>query len=169
MDAAWYVMRSKPRKETQLYSYLCTKKIETYYPALNIKPVNPRASKIRPYFPGYLFVHVNLDQIGKNALEWMPCATGLVEFGGEPATVPENFIFDLKQHIAQIKAERDLGIRDIKSGDQVRITAGPFAGYEAIFDSSLNGDQRALVLLQWIGCQLRVEVNASMLEKQRSR
>ena len=167
MEKAWYVLRAKPRKETQLYSYLCTKDIETFYPTLTVKPVNPRSSKIRPYFPGYLFVHVDLNQIGKNTLEWMPSSTGLVEFGGEPAVVPENFIHELKQTLAQLQTERDLGVRGIKPGDKVRIMGGPFAGYEAIFDTQLNGDQRAQLLLYWLGRQLKVEVNANRIEKKR--
>ena len=44
---------------------------------------------------------------------------------------------------------------------------GPFAGYEAIFDTQLNGDQRAQLLLHWLGRQLKVEVNASLIEKKR--
>src|SRR6185369_3365327 len=167
MEKAWYVLRAKPRKESQLYSYLCTKQIETFYPTLTVKPVNPRSSKIRPYFPGYMFVHVDLDQIGKNTLEWMPSSTGLVEFGGEPAAVPDNLIYELKQTLERLKAERDLGMHGIKPGDTVRITSGPFAGYEAIFDTQLNGDQRAQLLLHWLGRQLKVEVNADRIEKKR--
>ena len=167
MDNAWYVLRAKPRKETQLYTYLCAKEIETFYPTLSVKPVNPRSSKIRPYFPGYLFVHVDLNLIGKNTLEWMPSATGLVAFGGEPAVVPDNFIYELKQTLTRLQTERDLGIHGIKPGDNVRIVGGPFAGYEAIFDTQLNGDQRAQILLQWLGRQLKVEVNANLIEKKR--
>ncbi len=165
MSESWYVLRSKPRKETQLYTYLRSKAIETFYPTLKVKPVNPRSSTIRPYFPGYLFVRVDLGEVGKNSLDWMPGSTGLVAFGGEPATIPELFVHDLKQHLAQLKTERESGIHGIKSGDRVRITSGPFAGYEAIFDTQLNGDQRAQVLLQWLGHQLKVEVNANLIER----
>ena len=112
-------------------------------------------------------MHVDLNQIGKNTLEWMPSSTGLVEFGGEPAVVPENFIHELKQTLAQLQTERDLGVRGIKPGDKVRIMGGPFAGYEAIFDTQLNGDQRAQLLLHWLGRQLKVEVNANLIEKKR--
>jgi transcription antitermination factor NusG len=169
MDTAWYVVHSKPRKETQLYSYLCAKDIQAYYPTLTVKPVNPRSSKIRPYFPSYMFVHVNLEQIGKSILEWMPFATGLVEFGGEPAIVTDNFIAELKQSVAKMKAEYDLGIRGIKSGDPVRIMSGAFAGYEGIFDTMLNGEERAQILLHWLGRQLKVNVDANFVEKQKAR
>ena len=169
MDASWYVVHSKPRKESQLYSYLCAKDFQAYYPTLTVKPVNPRSSKIRPYFPGYLFVHVNLEQIGKSILEWMPFATGLVEFGGEPATVTDRFIADLRDCIARLKAERDLGIRGIKPGDPVRIMGGSFAGYEGIFDTMLNGEERAQILLHWLGRQLKVNVDANHIERPKAR
>jgi len=165
MDESWYVVHSKSRKENQLYSYLCAKEIEVFYPSIKVKPVNPRASKVRPYFPGYLFVHVDLNEVGKNALEWIPGATGLVSFGGEPAVVSEYFVHELKRHLAQLKAEHELGLHGMKPGGKIRIIGGVFAGYDAIFDARLNGDQRAQVLLQWLGHQLKVEVDANMIEK----
>jgi len=64
--ASWYVIHSKPRKENQVNAYLRTQGFETFYPTLRVQPVNPRASRIRPYFPRYLFVHADLDEVGDN-------------------------------------------------------------------------------------------------------
>ena len=63
MSMLWYVMRSKPNKESLLWEQLSLQNIECYYPRLRVKPANPRARKLRAYFPGYLFVHVDLERI----------------------------------------------------------------------------------------------------------
>mgnify|MGYP000856636826 CR=1 FL=1 len=92
MNSFWYVLHSHQNKEESLRRQLELKGIELFYPTIIVKPVNPRARKKLPYFPGYLFVHLNLDEQSPADLQWMPYSVGLVSFGGEPARVPENLI-----------------------------------------------------------------------------
>ena len=70
----WYALQTKPRKEMQVNSYLSSHRIEVFYPTAAVKPVNPRASKVRAYFPNYLFVKADLEAIGLSALQWVPGA-----------------------------------------------------------------------------------------------
>ena len=161
----WYVIQTKPKKETQVYNYLLTKGVDVYYPCVRVKPVNPRASKLRPYFPRYIFVHVDLEAAGEGLFQWLPGAVGLVRFGDEPARVQDHYIHELKRRIDQIRTAGGLHLDGLKRGDRVRITSGPFAGYEAIFDDRLSGEERARVLLQWLGRQLAVTVNTDAIAR----
>ena len=147
MTESWYCLRSKPNKEEFLCSQLMLRAIETFYPRLRVKPVNPRASKIRPYFPGYMFVSVDLEEIGANTLQWMPGALGLVFYGSEPATVQDDLINAIRNRVNAVNAAGSEWLAGLKAGDAVRIGAGPFAGYEAIFDVRLAGSERVRVLL----------------------
>ena len=63
-----------------------------YYPRIRVQPVNPRARKIKPYFPGYLFVQADIQAAGQSALAYMPHSGGLVCCGSEPAPVPDTLI-----------------------------------------------------------------------------
>jgi transcriptional antiterminator RfaH len=164
-EKAWYVLHSKPHKENQADLYLRARGVETFYPAIKIKPVNPRSSKVRPYLPGYLFVHVDLDEIGLNTFQWMPGAVGLVQFDGQPAAVPEQIVNQLKRRIEVIRTAGGLVLDGLRQGDPVRITDGPLSGYEALFDLRLSGSQRVQVLLEMLGRLVRVEVQAKSLEK----
>jgi len=167
--AAWYVLHSKPHKEQQVNAYLRTQGFETFYPTLRVQPINPRASKIRPYFPRYLFVRADLDEVGISALQWVPGAIGLVEFDGYVAPVPDSVVHELKRRVAAIEAAGGLTFDGLQPGDPVRITHGPFAGYEAIFDMRLSGSERVQVLLQMLGRLVKVQVNAGAIEKRRVR
>ncbi len=100
----WYALRSKPRKEDIVWRQCREQGYEVFYPRLRVQPVNPRARKVKAYFPGYLFTHVDLDTIGLSAFQWMPHAIGLVTFGGEPSTVPDNLIL-----CNSAKGRRDIG------------------------------------------------------------
>ena len=88
MAANWYALRSKPRKEEVVWKQVRTQGFEAYFPRLRVNPVNPRSRKLRPYFPGYLFVYADLEEVGVSVFQWMPHSIGLVCFGGEPAASP---------------------------------------------------------------------------------
>ena len=156
MKASWYALRSKPRKEDVVWRQVLSRGFETYYPRLRVQPVNPRSRKIKPYFPGYLFVHIDLEETGLSAFKWMPHTLGLVSFGGEPAVVPENLIFDIRKRIERINKEGGEVLEGLKPGDEVRVIDGPFRGYEAIFDYKLPGNVRVKILLELLGNQRRV-------------
>lgn len=168
MSCHWYTLYSKPHKEAQLERYLQSNSITTFYPKLKVNPINPRASRIRAFFPRYMFVHVDLEEWGLNALQWIPGAVGLVTFGSEPAIVPEAFITELRRRIGQIETAGGLQLVDLKRGDRVTITSGPFAGYEALFDAHLRGEERVQVLLHWLNREVKVKVNANAVEKRRT-
>ena len=169
MTAQWYVVYSKPRKEVQIDRYLRSQQIRTFYPVLKVDPVNPRAAHVRGFFPRYLFVHADLEEVGISGLQWIPGAVGLVRFDGEPTVVPDAFIETLSRHIVQIERAGGLHLDGLKAGDPVNITSGPFAGYEALFDLHLSGEQRVQVLLHWLGRTMKVKVNANAVEKRRTR
>lgn len=164
MSAHWYTLHVKPHRERTVHDLLQSPEsvsslaalqepeqpYEVFFPALRVKPVNPRSAKIRPYFPGYLFVYLDLDTVGPNALNWIPGAHGLVTFGDEPAVVPPHLIDLLKKRVADLAATGGVVVEEFAEGDPVRIVSGPFAGYEAIFDASLSGNERVQVLLSFL-------------------
>ena len=76
--------------------------IEVFYPKLRVNPVNPRSRKYKPYFPGYLFIKADVDEVGLSTFQWIPYTTGLVTFGGEPSIVPDNLIFIIKSRVEEI-------------------------------------------------------------------
>ena len=161
----WYVIRSKPNRERVVFTQLTGQNLEVFYPSVRVNPINPRAARERAFFPGYLFVHLDLAAVGSNALRWLPAAVGLLEFGGEPAVVPALLIAQLKRRIATIQAAGGLVLAELEHGDTVRITSGPFAGYEAIFDLRLKGTERVRVLLEMLRRQVPLELDAGSIRK----
>jgi transcription elongation factor/antiterminator RfaH len=150
MTASWYVIRSKPNKEDFLAEQLIAYGMEVFFPRIRVRTVNPRARKVRPYFPSYLFVHVDLDTVSISTLHWMPGAVNLVSFDGEPASVPDLLIAAIERQVSQINASQESLVKTLKPGDLVKINEGPFAGYEAIFDGEVSGRERVRVLLNFI-------------------
>jgi transcriptional antiterminator RfaH len=148
MDKAWYALRSKPRKETFLAGELASRNLEIFCPMLRIRPVNPRSRTLKPYFPGYLFAHCDLERVQLSTLQWTPGAIGIVSFGGEPASVPDGLIAAIRKRVDEINAVGGEVFEGLKPGDPIRIREGIFAGYEGIFDARLDGNDRVRVLLK---------------------
>ena len=146
----WYALRVKPHKERSVYRLLKAREVEVFFPSVAVNPVNPRAAKERPYFPGYMFIRVDMEAAGQNSFNWLPGAHGVVAFGEEPAVVPENLVYEIRRRLAEIKATGGLALDGLQKGDRVRITSGPFAGYEAIFDIRIPGQERVQLLLAFL-------------------
>lgn len=168
MPSFWYAIQSHPNKEDYLWNQLRMRGIEVFYPRVRVQTVNPRARKIKAYFTGYMFVHVDIESLGISTLQWMPHARGLVSFGGEPAVVPETLIKAISQRVGEISKAGGELFDGLQSGDEVFIHEGPFAGYEAIFDLRLTGSERVRVLLQLLNhTQVPVELDAGAIRKQK--
>ena len=162
----WYVMRSKPNKEELLHEQLSIRGIESYCPHIKVRPVNPRASKTKPYFPSYVFIRANPETVGASTLEWLPGAIGLVRFGDEFANVEDVLVQAIRRKVDQLNAAKGELFKGLKTGDVVTIQTGPFAGYHAIFDSRLSGHERARVLLNLLqDRQIRLEVALVDIER----
>ncbi len=167
MASHWYVIRSKPRKEDIVWRQLQARGLENYYPRIRVHPVNPRARKVKPYFPGYLFVHVDLEDLGLSTFQWMPHTLGFVSFDGEPAPVPGHIVQGLQKRIQEINEAGGEVFDGLERGDKVRIHDGPFSGYEAVFDTRLPGEERVRVLLRLINDkrQVPVDLQAGQIRK----
>lgn len=170
MTISWYAMRSKPNKEDFLAGQLQAHGVEVFFPALRVKPVNPRARKLRPYFPNYLFVHVDLDVVNVSDLRWMPGASGLVSFDGEPASVPDLLIVTVQKQVDLHNASLRDQEKNFQQGDTVLIQEGPFAGYEAVFDTHISGQDRVRVLLSLLQRrQMPVEIDSRQIRRVKRR
>ncbi|WP_165774838.1 transcription termination/antitermination protein NusG [Candidatus Viridilinea mediisalina] len=156
----WYALQTKPQKAPLVSQQLTARNIPVFAPQLTIKPVNPRARSVRPLFPGYVFVRTDLDSVGQSFFQYLPCAVGLVSFGGVPAVVEPELLREIEQRLAQINAAGGESFMKFRPGDRVRIEHGPFAGLEAIFDGRLRDSERVRVLIELIGQrQIVLELN----------
>ncbi|MBN2046671.1 MAG: hypothetical protein JW750_02410 [Anaerolineaceae bacterium] len=161
----WYVIHSKTAKENFVRTQCCQRNIETYLPLMKV--VSSRRTKKIPYFPGYLFIHVDLETTGRSTFDWMPGAIGFVSFGGEPARIPNKTMEVLR---GRIESDNQTALDEdaFHPGDTVIIHEGPFKNYEAIFERRLDHRQRVRVLLKFFqdrSTQLELSANDISLKK----
>jgi transcriptional antiterminator RfaH len=144
--AHWYVIQSKPQKEDFLMHQLSLHSIESYYPCIRERRSRSLLPRKVAYFPGYIFIHTDLQKTGLSSLRWMPGSMGLVCFGGEPGIIPDAFILAVRQAVLRASLD-DSSIHRFSNGQKVWIQEGTLKGYEAIFHSYLSGEDRVRLLL----------------------
>jgi len=111
-------------------------------------------------------VFLDIEAEGMNALRWTEGTYGLVQFGGEPVSVPDSLIHELKATLDKIMVESRIRQESFTRGDRVRIVGGLFDGYEAIFDTRLPGKDRVQVLLAFLSDQpKRLQLNETEITK----
>jgi transcription antitermination factor NusG len=165
MTSHWYALRSKPMKEALLCEQLSLNHVESYYPRIHTQPVNPRARKVKPYFPGYVFGYMDLEKMGQYMRKWIPGLANMVSFDGIPIDVPDNLIAAIRRKVDQINAEGGERLSKLKRGDIVTVQEGPFKGYEAILESCLSGEARVKILLKLLNRpQIRLELPGEQIQ-----
>jgi len=157
----WYALYTKPHKEHHVSSVLVSKGLETYLPTIRVKKNGRR--KIEPFFSCYLFARFDSDD-ALPEIHWTPGLRRIVSFGGQPATVPDEVISSIRKRLAEMGELSYLAHR-FKQGDRVAIKAGPLRDFNAIFDQSLSSQDRAWVLVEFLGRWTRCEVSLDWLER----
>jgi hypothetical protein len=82
-------------------------------------------------------------------------------FGNEPARVPADLVQMLQSH----DADRSQDVQTLfKSGDNVLIQEGPFAGLEAIYQMK-DGEGRVMVLIELMSKPAQLKLQPAQLRK----
>jgi len=168
MSLVWYVLRSKPHKENFFEEQLIAHRIEVYCPCIKKRVVHSHVCKTRPYFPGYLFVHVDLQNTTLSFLNWMPGSQGMILFGAQPASVPDTLIAAIRRRVDQLNVAADEAPMSWQRGESVVIREGPFAGHEAIFDACLSDCERVRILLSLLqDKQIPLQLSRTQIERKK--
>ena len=159
MATSWYVLRSKPNKEEFFWGQLLAHQIDVYYPCVRAKADNPHTHKDKPFFPEYLFIHVDLQEITPSFLYWLPGSRGLLEFNERPVPVPEALIAAIRQQVDQInRADGELS-SGLQADEAFSIQEKLLPDTRSIFEDALSGIERVHALLKILrGEQLPVGV-----------
>ncbi|HEY2987774.1 MAG TPA: transcription termination/antitermination NusG family protein [Candidatus Binatia bacterium] len=154
-EKKWYVVYSKPQKEEFAEFCLRLRGIEVFLPRLVFPESIKKRKRIVPLFPNYLFTRIHtVDQY--HCILWTPGVKRIVSFNGVPAPLDENIIAFLKQEGTPdgiIAAHSDL-----RMGQEVQITGGPFEGLVGIIQEPPGAKGRVKILMKLLSRQVRVEV-----------
>lgn len=155
---AWFAVLCKPRAESIARVHLERQQFSCLLPLVRRQQRSVRGmqQRIEPLFPRYLFIETDADGRTLAPVRSTHGVCGLVRFGERAACVPGSVIAALRARMQQDDTVA-LSAPALKPGQSVRVTEGPFAGVQAIFDSHCSSE-RVRLLMAVLGGRVSVIV-----------
>jgi len=157
---SWYVVNTKPHTEFKVISYLVSKDVKIFMPKLLVTRKHARKIEkvLRPLFPTYLFVNVNINKsyrLINNAIG----VKGILSSGDIPSCVPKEVIDNLFKYTNSEGLVSKLDTSNFKLGQIVKINDGLFSGNIGKF-CGMSDKDRVSIFLEFLGRQVKVSISS---------
>ncbi len=129
---------------------------------VEIKNGKKKAST-RKFFPGYVLVHMEMTDEASQLVKATPKVTGFVGGGAVPLPLTDEEADTLLKQIdsgASVPREQ----ADFSRGDTVRVTDGPFLGFNGLVDEVDIERSKVKILVSIFGRSTPVELNFLQVE-----
>lgn len=158
-NSRWYVVHTRPQGEETALRNLERQGFTAYLPRCRRQVSHARCSQsmLRPFFPGYLFVELDLEAERWQAVHSTFGVAHLISDGNLPVAVPDGVVEDIRTREDEggAVAPQPAPPPFAAVGDPVQVLDGPLRDSWGRF-AGLGADQRVHVLLQMMGRSVRV-------------
>jgi len=156
----WYALQHKPAQGDRALANLQNQDIACFYPKIQVEKIKAgkRTQKLEPLFPGYMFVKLEQADPSWAKLRSTRGVVRVVSFANKPAGISDDVIQQIKDSLDSVAQQGGL-----RHGEAVQLGEGPFEGINAVFQA-YDGEERAIVLINFMQTQQRVKVPVSALK-----
>ncbi len=156
-NLSWYVVQTKPGDEHRVETHLLNQEMETFLPLLETHQYygGKMVQKIKSLFPNYLFARLDL-KLHYYKVKWTRGVSKILGTGDGPIPISGKVVQTIREKVGKgnlIKLEEEL-----KEGDIVQITSGPFKELMGVFQKKMSDKGRVRVLLSLIGVDIPVQI-----------
>jgi transcriptional antiterminator RfaH len=169
---AWFCVRTQSKREHIAASWLKRQcEIEVFAPRIRFRRPQARGPVwfTEALFPNYLFARFDLAALIQ-IVDFASGVRGVVRFGNHCPAIPDNVIEGLRACVGPNQLH--ILYPSFRPGETVRLAGGLFHGLEAVVTQVLPARQRVTVLLEFLGRQTTLQVDAaavSPMESQRAK
>ncbi len=122
-----------------------------------------RKKSQRAFYPGYVFLQVDLDERTWHLVRNTPKVAGFIG-GKRPSPVPESEIRAIREQMEEGHAKPKPRVV-FEQGDHVRVTDGAFANFTGTVEEVNPEKQKVRVLVSIFGRATPVELDYTQVEK----
>ena len=159
----WYVFYTAPRAEKVAQRELLTKGYDVFLPTTKASRTwNNRQKKIidQVLFPSYIFVNTEESQLYR--ICQLPKIATYIHCGGKPSRIHHKCIEGIKR---MLNLDGEISVEtNFSEGENVKLIAGPLAGYEGILLKQQSKTKFG-IQLKGINQTVFVDVSTSMIQK----
>jgi len=160
----WYVVQTKPANEDRVKGNLLNQEIEPFLPLLGTNQYSNGKviDRIKPLFPNYLFARMDIG-LHYYKVKYTRGVSKILGNGEGPIAISEKVIITIRERMGEdklVKLEDEL-----KDGDVVEVTSGPFKDLRGVFQKKMSGKGRVKILLSLIGVDVPVQISRWQIKK----
>jgi transcription termination/antitermination protein NusG len=123
-----------------------------------------RRTSSRKFFPGYILVHMDLDDQTWHVVKSTPKVTGFIGSRTEPAVIPDEDVDKIKGQMAE-GHEKPRPKYSFEKGDSVRVVDGPFINFNGTVEEVRPDKGKLRVLVSIFGRPTPVELDFIQVTK----
>lgn len=157
-QALWYVIRTKPKKEKEVFGRLTHAGLELFFP--QIQGINSP----KPLFPRYLFVLWNAaDPLRHRMIRFTRGVISILGNEEGPQPVSTGIVETIRERTRDGSlVERDLLMQ---TGDKVRVKKGLLQDLIGIIEKKVPDAKRVQILFKWLGGTMRAKLRYTDLDR----
>ncbi|MCK5798745.1 MAG: transcription termination/antitermination protein NusG, partial [Deltaproteobacteria bacterium] len=122
-----------------------------------------RRTMTRKFYPGYMFVQMDLDDHTRSLVKNTPKITGFLG-GKNPVPVKDEEIAGINKQMSEGATAPTPRIT-FEEGEQIRVSEGPFSNFSGIVEEVRPEKQKVRVLVSIFGRSTPIELDFSQVEK----
>lgn len=155
----WHVAYTQPLAETRAAQELRQQGFDAFLPLCRRLRRHARRTEsvLRPMFPRYLFVAIDLQSQPWRSVNGTRGVVHLVRQGDRPAAVPAGVVESLRARADASGAVPLAALAAFEPGQRLVVADGPFAGHVGRYEAMTEGD-RVILLLDLLGRSVPVAV-----------
>ncbi len=123
-----------------------------------------RRQSTRKFFPGYMLIHMELDNETWHLVKNTPKITGFVGNAVAPVPLREDEVRRITNRMEEGQKEPTM-IHSFAEGDGIKVIDGPFSNFSGRVEQVDEEKKRLKVLVQIFGRDTPVELEFSQVEK----
>lgn len=176
MDKKWYVVNTYSGHEKKVQEKLLMRASSMNMEDYIFRVIVPEQTevevkdgvakeKVKKLFPGYVLVEMIMTDEAWFVVRNTPGVTGFIGSSGKGAKPTPLQPYEVDKILNSMGMSRLEVSSDLKEGEVVKITSGPFSGMEGkVFSLDLD-NQQIVVLVDLFGQETEVEASISQIEK----
>lgn len=154
----WFILNTKPKKESQVEKIFLEAGFKIYNPKLKM------GDRIAPFFPGYAFIEFDYpDQY--RLVKYTRGVKRIVGSENGPIPMDEELVEAIKAREINGLIELEKYGKEPKIGDEIEVMEGPLKGLKGIFQKEISGNDRVLILMNYVTYQAKMIVEKKKLRR----
>lgn len=167
LNLPWYIVHTCSRHEVVVENALARKGLEVFLPKLMVR--SRRRDRLQlleaPLFPGYLFVHTDLDDWAYSSIIRNRGVVRILGIKTEYTPVPEETVVSLRTLVNS--GQPIFPWSQLQPGKHVRVTDGPLKGATGVILRYKPGRSRLVVGVELLGRSVCAELAEETIELDR--